>query len=494
MNTIDLIIVILSLVFCIGVGVVLLVKGVDEADYAVAGRKLGWLPIGFHGAFTYIGVGTLMGALGLAYTNGVQGLVYPATLTISFAIMAIIAPRLRSLKPVTTGDLLQLRYCKAARVPNGIGMVGAMTGAAAAQLMAFGALGTVLFGVDRNTAIIICSVIALAYTLMGGLLAVSYMDVVHGIILIVAVAIFVFPVVMHKNGGIGNTIDLVPDDFMDITTMGWPTIISYILVYGILLSFYTCDGQTMIFSAKDSRTGRKGALFAMILLIPFTLIGTLLGMAAHILLPGIENGSDVFPYICTQLLPVGICGLALAGIIAAAMSTYDSSVITGTVVLLNDVVSPFQKTQEAGSIKKKWINQLVTIGIGVLITFLAISGSSIINVINNGFDFCCCLVSVPMIGAMYWARGTSKGCIAAMAVGGITYFIMFFAFPNIMAAFAAIPLSLIAYIVVSLIDKPEPKEKLEAFYKDFGYVIGYEKLMKQYEEQAMLEEKGSLEA
>jgi len=103
---IDILIIVLLLLFMFGVGLWLSRKTTNE-DYVVAGRKLKWPIIGFHGMCTYVGVGTVMGALGACYFQGVGGALYPLSLSISFLIMALIAPRLRCLRPVTVGDILQ---------------------------------------------------------------------------------------------------------------------------------------------------------------------------------------------------------------------------------------------------------------------------------------------------------------------------------------------------------------------------------------------------
>jgi SSS family solute:Na+ symporter len=467
----DLTVILLTFVLVLGIGAYLYKKGVDGDDYMIAGRKLKWYAIGFHGAATYVGVGTLMGALGLAYSSGVSGALYPATLCLSFAILALLAKRLRVLNPVTTGDILAARFSQAARLPAAVAMLLAMTGSAAGQIKAFGALGNVLLGVDTTVIIIVFSAIALAYTLLGGMLAVAYTDVAQGIIMIGSVLLILFPIALFKADGIGNILDSVPESFTDISVAGGSTIAGYILVYGVLLSFYTTDGQRSVFAARDVRSAQKGSWFAFVLLGLFTLVAALIGMAGSILVPGIENSDEVFPTLAITLLPIGFAGLAIGGVFAAGMSTYDTSVITATAILVRDIIEPYSKKKVDTKTEKK-LGLIMSVIMGVLITVLAITGSSIISVINLGFDAACCTVSAAMMAALFWPRGTSKGCIASMCAGFAIWLYMLLFVPSMFAAWVAVPVSLAVMVIVSLCTKAEDDEKLFAFYKDFNWVIG----------------------
>lgn len=478
----DLAVIILIFAAVLGIGYYLYRKGLDNDDFIIAGRKLKWYAVGFHGAATYVGVGTLIGALGYAYNTGVSGALYPFALSISFIIMFLIAKRLRCLKPVTTGDILTQRFSHVTRAPAGIAMLAAMVSAAAAQIMAFGVIAHVLLGIDVKTGIIIISVIALAYTLLGGMLAVAYTDVLQGFIMVFSVIFLLLPVVLWKTDGVGNILENIPEGFMDITTAGWPTILSYLLIYGLLLSFYTIDGQRAIFAAKDEKHARKGAMFAFILLVAFTTAGTLIGMAGSYLFPGIENSDMVFATMSVNLLPAGLAGLALGGIFAAGMSTYDTSVVAAAAIIIRDVYEPYFGG-DVGNEKKTSL--IASIIMGVIITVLALSGSSIIGVINLGWDVSCCVISASMVAALFWPRATTKGSLASMAVGFAIWLYMYFFVPGLMAAWIAIPASLITLVVVSLLSKPVAKDQLKTFYKDFGGVIGGKKWFEDKEEQEL---------
>ncbi len=467
----DIAVIIGVFVAVLAIGFILYRKGVSNEDYIIAGRKLKWYAIGFHGAATYVGVATLMGALGLAYATGVSGVLYPASLTISFIVMALIAGRLRGLKPVTTGDVLAQRYNKYARVPAAIAMSMAMIGAAAGQIKAFAAVANSLMGFDVITAIIVLSAISLLYTLLGGMLAVAYTDVLQGIIMIFSVVCVMFPVMLYNVGGLGSLISQLPESFMDPTTAGWTTIASYILVYGILLSFFTTDGQRAIFAAESIGQAKKGSWFAFILLAIFTVVAAIVGMAGSILIPGIENSDQVFPLLAA-MLPAGLAGLALGGIVAAGMSTYDTSVITAASIVTVDIVKGLGFSKNSDAKKEKRNNVIASIGIGAIITLLAIYGESILSVVNLGFDMACCVVSAAMLGAMFWPRATSAGCLSSMCVGFAIWIYMYFATPSAFAAWVAVPASIVTLIIVSLLTKPENNEKLKEFYSGFSWVIG----------------------
>ena len=74
-----------------------------------------------------------------------------------------------------------------------------------------------------------------------------------------------------------------------------------------------------------------------------TVIILLLGLAAKVLLPELEQGDEALLVLFTQYLPTGLFGIAVIGILAVLMSTADSGLNTGSIMLINDVVIPFGK-------------------------------------------------------------------------------------------------------------------------------------------------------
>lgn len=487
-SSIDLIVVGLFMLMMLGTGVWLSLRTSSE-DYVVAGRKMSWPVIGFHGMATYIGVGTLMGALGAAYFSGISGALYPISLTLSFFVMAIIAPRLRMLRPVTIGDILTKRYSNVLRLPNALAVSSAMIGSSSAQMIAFGALAHVLLGVDKTTGIIIFSLVVIIYTVLGGMIAAAYTDVIQGSLMLITIGFIALPISIYKSGGLGAIFSSMPDNYFDITVAGWPNIVSYILIYGLLLSFYTSDGQMMIYSSRDIHHARKGSLFGVCLMIPFVVICVVIAFAAQLLVPGIEVSAEVFPRFCIEVLPVGVVGMAIGGVLAAGMSTSNTSLVVAAVTLVKDFIDPlFRKnrveaTTKEEDKKEKVLNQVVAFAVGIFSVALALSGSSIIDVINLGWDIAACIISVPMIAALYWARATTPGAVAAMIAGFLSWVYVYFFSPNAIAAYLAVPISAAVMIIVSLLTKPENHKKILDFYADFGFVIGLQQIKDTHKEE-----------
>src|SRR5690625_3676726 len=177
LHIIDNIIILLTIFLMIGIGVYTLLRRTSSDEYTIADRSLKWPVIGFHVMATYIGVGTLIGGLGSIYFIGASGAWYPLSLGISFIILMIISKRLRILGPMTMGDIFEKRYNrKALRYIYALTTVPTFSGAAAAQLMAFATIGSLILGYNEKALLITFGVIAIGYTIMGGFLAVAYTD------------------------------------------------------------------------------------------------------------------------------------------------------------------------------------------------------------------------------------------------------------------------------------------------------------------------------
>jgi SSS family solute:Na+ symporter len=190
----------------------------------------------------------------------------------------------------------------------------------------------------------------------------------------------------------------------------------------IIAFWYWCTDQYIIqrlFSAKSMNDARRGSLFAALLKILPVFILVLPGLIAVILYPGIK-GDDAYPTLLAgDLLPVGIKGLVLAGVLAAIMSSLSSVFNVASALYTNDIYKP--KHKSASERELVLVGRLVT----VVLVFLAILCVPLVKQINSQIYLYLQSVQAyfgPPIAALFiigllFKNINSKGALWGLIVG-----------------------------------------------------------------------------
>jgi SSS family solute:Na+ symporter len=133
------------------------------------------------------------------------------------------------------------------------------------------------------------------------------------------------------------------------------------------------------FSSPDSRHARKGNWVAGVFSLLFFFVAGTLGLVARLRFPDIEPDQAI-PTIVTNMLPVGLVGLAVAALLAVIMSTASSYLNSTAVVFVKDIYQPFIRPDitDAG---KVWIGRIVTLVVGVASIVFALSVPSVVDAI-----------------------------------------------------------------------------------------------------------------
>lgn len=244
--------------------------------------------------------------------------------------------------------------------------------------------------VPWNIAIIIVVIgaVTIVYTLLGGMEAVIWTDVMQSIVMIVGVA---FCAVSLSRDIFSGTEPLIQTALeADKFSLGSLKLslssrtVWVMIIYGLtenLRNLLADQNYVQKYSAVPTeRAAKRSVWIAMLIYIPLTAvflyIGTALfafysGREAELLASGVTKGDQVFPYFIATQLPAGLKGLILAAIVAAAMSTVDSALNCSSTVLLLDFVKRYFKPDisERGSLR---FLRLATVVWGVLGTAFAL--------------------------------------------------------------------------------------------------------------------------
>ncbi len=333
----------------IGIGVWVSRQTKSGEDLFLAGRSLGWGAIGLSLFASNISSSTLIGLTGSAYTTGLAPSAYEWLAGVPLLLMAFIfAPIFLKSRITTTPEYLDKRFSRRTRLYfSGLTIFFTIVVDCAGGLYAGGlVLNTFFPGVALWQSALAIGLFAGIYTATGGLKAVVFTDILQALVLIGGSSVLAFVMFADLDFSFQAIREAVPNENhlsmvlpLDNETLPWPG-----LFFGVsLLGFwYWVTNQYIVqrvLGAKSLPDAQWGAILGGMLKILPLFIMVFPGAMATALLPDIETADRVFPIMITQLLPAGLTGLVLAGLIAAIMSSVDSTLNSSSTLLVADFVT-----------------------------------------------------------------------------------------------------------------------------------------------------------
>src|SRR5690606_11527794 len=261
-----------------------------------------------------------------------------------FLIGYFIAPRWRKTGALTVAEFLTNRFSvKIQRYYTYIFLVLSL-GYTGAFLYPVAKIVNVSTGFDIYYSILLLGGIVMVYTAVGGLWAVVLTDVLQSVVLTASVLVVV-PLAFDEVDGITGFINQAPDQFFDLVNgeYTWAFIFAF-AIYNLIFIGGNWAYVQRYTSAKNSRSAAKvGHLFGLLYLIS-PIIWMLPPMIYQVLSPGLSalDAEGAYLLMCQQVLPMGMMGLILGGMIFATASSVNTSLNLAAAVLTNDIYKPLR--------------------------------------------------------------------------------------------------------------------------------------------------------
>lgn len=342
----------------------------DSAGYFLAGRHAGWVVIGASLFASNIGSEHLVGLAGTAASSGVAVAQFEVLASLILLMLGwVFVPFYLKSGVYTMPEFMERRYSSQARWYLAIiSIVGYVLTKISVTIAAGGIVFESLMGINFWTGAIIVVVLTGIYTVFGGLKAVLYTDFVQMIILILG-AIFVTVIGLGEVGGWSRMVALSGDGFMSMwkpmsnPDFPWTGII---LGAPILGTWYWCTDQYIVqrvLSAKNQDHARRGTIFGGFLKLLPLFIFVIPGVIAHALMKkGVihfDQPDAALPTMIGQLLPSGLKGLVVAGLLAALMSSLSSVFNSCSSLITLDIYKRiYPQTSEKRLV---WVGQMATL-------------------------------------------------------------------------------------------------------------------------------------
>ncbi len=349
LDTIDLVIIAVYLVAVFIIGFWVARRTHDADDLFLAGRRLGWVPIGLSLFASNISSTTLIGLAGAAYSWGIAVANYEwmaAPILVFFTVFLL--PLYLQARIGTVPEFLEYRYDRRVRVYFSLLTLFANIVVDTAGTLFAGAVVVTVFipGLNLLSAAFLLAAVAGVYTAAGGLAAVVYTDVLQAIILLAGSVIVALMAFAQLDFSWARLVAETPPAHLSLMlpltdeNLPWLGTLVGVPVLGF---YFWCTNQFIVqrvLGARDVSNARHGALLAGLLKLPVLFLMVLPGVMAGVLLPGLERSDEVFPALVASLLPAGLAGVVLAALVAALMSSIDSTLNSAATLVTLDFIKP----------------------------------------------------------------------------------------------------------------------------------------------------------
>lgn len=404
-------------------------------DLFLGGRTFGWGIIGLSLFASNISGSTIVGLAGAAYTTGIVNSVYEwmSGLPLIIAALIFIPLYLRS-RITTIPEFLQKRYDRRSQLFFSVITIFSTIVIETAGALYAGGLVVQTFFPEFSiweTSLILAFVAGI-YTAGGGLKAVVYTDAIQAVILIIGCGVISWILFGQLDYDWSKVVDSAPEGHFSVVRplddpgLPWPG-----LLMGVpLLGFWYWSTNQYIFQrvlgAKDMKQARWGVVFAGFLKIIPLFIMVFPGAMAISLYPDIANGDTVFPTLVTKVLPVGLVGLVLAGIISAIMSSVDSALNSSSTLLVIDFIKP----KRPGITEK----DIVKYGRIATLTFMVIAAlwapqiqnfTGLWDYLQQMFSIIVPPIAVIFLVGVFYPRGNGDGAFWTLVLGTLAGIVLF---------------------------------------------------------------------
>ena len=465
---VERILVLLYLAGCIGIGIYASKKVLGSRDeYWVAGRRIGTFVNAMAIMASLASGGSIIGVMGLAYSQGI-----PATLAlfagavIGFPLASLLVARpLRNFGRYTITDFLAYRYPSAVvryLVPTLI--IIAFTIYIVAQMKAAGITANALLGIPYDTALTLATIVFILYVSIGGMIAITWTDVIQGLLMLLVVLGTALVMVWR----VGSPFELMHQatsfapELGQVTNQPVSAYLGYFVIWATAIPVIP-HIVMRVFTAKDAGAAQLSLNLAMLAYSVLILAACLaIVPVGKLNFPGLADADQVFLRVMESEFPPLIRGIAVAAVLAAVMSTTDALLLACSSAIAHDLLGNLlrhrsEKTLSGVRIGSAWL-------IGIFALYWAYSPPELIaQFYTAGVGLLSASLFVPTVAGLWWKRANRAGGVGALVAGATTYVFVHFGVIDVGLSpiLVALPASAATMIAGGALGGRESREMLD---------------------------------
>jgi len=454
-------------------------KGLDS--YFLGDKKIPWWILGMSGSSTYFDITGTMWIVSTFYVLGMKGMWVHWFWCFPFAGFALAyrakwarrSPVLTSLEwhIFRFGEKGGGKQARLLQLIISVTVMALMLGYAGTGI---GKFATEYVPWSKNACVAVLFGITGIYVILGGFFSVAFTDLFQTVILSLAAVyisvvafVRVSPEALHA---------VLPKDWYSIVPV-WRTGKSGYELFGLLTLMWVSRGVLMLFAGSggpefqrfraarnEAEASKVGLAWGLAFAVRWVMVTAIVIFG----LTTIRGGMDpekVLPRVINTMLPVGIKGIVLAGLLAAFMSTFDSTLNVASSFIVNDLVKPLLKRpRESLLMHFSYLSTFLLLCIGILVSFYTENIKDIWNPINFALGSC---LLFPGILKMYWWRFNGWAMLfSGLCVIPVAAYIKLFhpAMPELHYFPILAGLSLVSSVIFSFVTPPAEKKVLVEYY------------------------------
>jgi SSS family solute:Na+ symporter len=502
-TAIDYLIIALYFTFVLGIGYLAKRAVSNSLDFFLSGRSLPAWVTGLAFISANLGAIEIMGMSANGAQYGMPTVHYfwigaiPAMLFLGVVMM----PFYYGSKVRSVPEFMLRRFGKTAHLVNAISFALAQVLIAGVNLFLLATIVNVLLGWPIWVSVIAAAAIVLSYITLGGLSAAIYNEVLQFFVIVAALLPLTI-VGLHKVGGWQGLVDKVtaapnggaeqlsawPGNQLSGFTSNALSVIGLVFGLGFVLSFgYWTTNFVEVqraMASKNMSAARRTPIIGSFpkMFVPFIVI--IPGMIAAVAVPELQqfkaNGSGSVTYndalllLMRDLLPNGMLGLAITGLLASFMAGMAANLSSFNTVITYDLIERYisKDRDDAFYLRTgRWITVAGTV-VAIGTAAIASSYSNLMDYLQQLFSFFNAPLFATFILGMFWKRMTAAAGWIGLVSGTLTAILVFVLSKNgvinlpgqgasFIGAGAAFVVDILLSVVISLITTPKPESELK---------------------------------
>lgn len=391
------------------------VRQQDSSEtFFLADRSLGTFQVFGTTFSTFLGTGLIFTLASFGYLHGVGAYLLVAAAFIGFVLFALAAPRIKAMSDredaITLPALLRQHWRSRTMALASLVTVFIFATTLASNLLVVGNVLQALLGTPLRVGIVGFGVFVVAYTLLGGFRGVVWTDILQMGFIILALVVILPALVLLAEGT--PIVDALPSGHLDPLALPPGILVAYLLI-GVFAFFGSQDLFQRVYAARQPQDARRAMLSFAGMLAVMSATAVTLGIVARALLPDVAADQSIVALIDT-VVPTGLVGLVLIGVLALANSDADSQLLTVTSNVTHDFAAYLDV--EIAQDRRVWIDRIAVLGIGTVALLVAVTAPGLVELFSALASWFA-ILGLVVVATLFWDRTTDTAAFAGLLIG-----------------------------------------------------------------------------
>lgn len=437
-------------------------------DFVIAGRRLPMIVAASALFATWFGSETVMGASSEFVSHGLIGVIedpFGAALCL-FLVGAFFARPLYRMNILTFSDYFHIRFSRAAELTSAIFMIPSYFGWIAAQLVAMSIILQVITLIPFHTSLLICTLVVMLYTYIGGMWAVSITDFVQTLIILIGLLYFAI-VMLIQVGGWTPILEQTPPGFFRFLPKANAMDITHYIAAWITIGLGSIPQQDVfqrVMAAKSEKTAIRAAYLSSLMYLCIAFLPLIIVLCGKVLYPELlhKDPQMLLPQLVLQHGGLALQIMFFGALLSAIMSTASGAILAPATILGENIIRPqFPKITDDQLLHVMRLSVILVACISALLSLLK---SNIYELVGQSSALSLVSLFVPLTAGLWWKKASNTGAMASMILGMLVWLYCEFQAFEIPSLIYGLSASIAAMLLGSLVfpdKKPTDTPRLQ---------------------------------